>query len=274
MEPRSSISNPFQDDQEPYFQALDDKLREEKGVDDALRLKVASYYCALSPGNVLGLGGMLAIPEISGYARLRKGSEDLDFIVNDKGMESVSGHESLRKEKDFIPGSEAEWYVTEKDGVTVTILHNEIRGYRMPEKAFAEAVRRETAGRVLYTIPDELNAALKICRSTYQNSKIHGKDAFDITSTILGMQSSGREFNPEAFTDYLIEATISHAVPEDLLERLDQIGKFAATNVRKKDRQSLLDTLEVSAEYVREKTSSRDSTNTEQAYQNRLPSVQ
>ena len=271
--PYQSAYDLFPEHQEPYVQGSERLLsRLKESSEDLNRLQSARYFGSLSWKNVLGIGGMLAIPEISGYKRLRKKSEDLDFIVNDAGLDAILRNEPVRIDSDSLPGSSAEWYVVEKNGISCAFLHNEIRGYKIPEKAFEEAVYKETIVGPVFTISPELNVALKVRRSTYQNEDVHGKDALDAASIIIGMQLSGREFNHEAFVDYLIDATQDHCSTDGLLERIDQLGKVAANNLPKKDRQLFLDPLQMSADYLREKTNYEQHwTNLEQGYHNQSP---
>ena len=256
LRPYKDAYDLFPEHREAYLEASEKfNRRMRANYKDLRRLETVRNYGSLSSWkNILAIGGTLAIPEISGYRRLRKESNDLDFIVNDAGLEALLKKENLRIEKDSLPGSSAEWYVSEKNGIPCTFSHAEIRGYKIPEKAFEEFVYKETIVGPVFTISTELNAALKVRRSTYQNHPVHGKDALDVASTIIGLQMSGREFSHESFGNYLIDATQDHCSPEGLLERIDQIRNVAASNLPKKDRQLLLGPLERTEEYVRGET--------------------
>ena len=257
--------------QEVYFRGAEDlSKRINEDPEDFVRLELIRHYCAFSWRNVLGIGGMLSIPEISGYKRLRKKSSDLDFVVNDEGLEALLSNERTTIDRDSLPGSSAEWYVAEKNGISVVFLHNEIRGYELPEKAFTESVYTETIAGPVFTISVELNSMLKVRRATYQNHDVHGKDALDVASTIVGMQLSGREFNHEAFADYLIDGTREHCSPGELVKRIEKLGRAAANNLPRKHRELLLGPLERTADYIREKADyyEQDRTNQEQTYQN------
>ena len=63
----------------------------EKGTvpDEGTLLRAAAHYPALSPGNIAAIGGTLTLSQISNYKRLRLRSRDVDFIVNDRGLEAI-----------------------------------------------------------------------------------------------------------------------------------------------------------------------------------------
>ena len=239
-------------------------------LEDKSVLELASQYCSFSPGNIVAIGQILAVPEISGYKRLVKGRDDIEFIVNDSGLEAILRLNETELEKHSHPESEAEWYSIQKDGRIIVFWHDVItfqRGehassYRIPEKVFYQSVRRETTGGVIYVAPVEFDTALKIRKNRYENFyKMNPENALNAASAIIGMELSGRDFDHRDFADYLVggissfkkecacEACghvnylvegISFNYGRGLQTYLDQIRNIAVKNLPKKNSKPLL----------------------------------
>ena len=251
-------------------------------LEDKSVLELASQYGALSPGNILAIGQILAIPEISGYKRLVNGRDDMEFIVNDSGLEAILGRSEGLIEKHSLPESNAAWYSIQKNGRLAVFWHDiitfqrgePVSGYRIPEKVFYQSVRRETTGGVIYVAPVEFDTALKIRKNRYENFyKMNPENALNASSAIIGMEMSGRDFDHRDFVDYLAEGIssfkkeyaceacghVNYLVEgsrfnyrEDLRTYLDQIGKIAVKNLPKKNNKPLLrDALARSEQYLK-----------------------
>ena len=221
----------------------EDRRRLER-LEDQVLLQFASHCCSLSQGNILVIGEKLAIPEISGNKRLikRRGT-GLELIVNEEGRKALQSSSNTEIETHSHPKSEAEWYSIQKDGRPAVFWYDRItfqrgghvvRDYKIPERTFSEAVRRETTGGRLYTVSNEFDIAVKIMKNLHEyNGRINPEDALNAASAIIGMESSGREFNHRALVDYLTEG-------KSLPGYLYDIGRIAVNNLPKKDRPPLL----------------------------------
>ena len=215
-------------------------------------LEIASHYSNLSPHNILVIGGTLTLPEISGYKRMRSRSRDVDFIVNDLGLEAILSSEPTKREEDFNPLVNGGAYITEKNELYAAFFHNEIRGYVIPEEIFSSGIPRETSVGTIYTIPEELNLALKIRRGVHSKGKIYGKDVLDAASMIIGMEMSGREFDAEAFAGYTVNGTCRDA---SLNQLLGYVSRFmdAVNNIGKEHVETYVSKISECAAYVEEK---------------------
>lgn len=183
-------------------------MGESKGIvksEDQL-LRVARFVCAYSPGNILLIGGGCVLSETAGFRRLRGLSDDLDFIVNDEGLDAVKVPLNLGdtfKNGEIASGGNVN-YVND---ISVGFFHKEIKGWKIPESVFERPKAQSTSFGIVYMIPAELNLALKIRRgaSREENPHIYGKDALDAATTITGMRKRGESFNVSLFLQYLTQ---------------------------------------------------------------------
>ena len=215
-------------------------------------LYVANYYSTLSEGNVLAIGGTLTLPEISGYKRLRSRSGDVDFVVNDEGLEALLSTGPTKREEDFVPGVDGGAYITEKNGIFAAFFHNGIRGYAITGEDFPRAIRRETSAGPVYTISHELNLALKVRRGIHKKGQIYGKDVLDAASTLIGMELTGQDFDAETFADYLIGACRGSSLVQ-ILGYVSRFADAAVSNVSKEHVKPYLAKLSECAAYVEER---------------------
>lgn len=166
-------------------------------------LSVASYACRLSEGNVLLIGGALSLPQVSGYPKLRPRSEDLDFIVNDEGLNALCCSNIICAREGSITGSpEMGGYLAWINDVTMVFFHGTIRGYPLSDEIFGSPVFRKTSEGVVATIRNELNIALKIRRGLTRGG-IYGKDKLDFASAVLGLKGSGEDFDASLLSDFM-----------------------------------------------------------------------
>ena len=231
------------------FRDAEKRIPEEKKL-----LEVASYYSSISPGNIVAIGGTLTLPEISGYKRLRLRSGDVDFVVNDEGLEALLKEEPAI-ETFSLPephGVVASGYEVERMGVLAAFFHNEIRGFKIPEEAFSEATLKEASAGPVYVVPNELNLALKIRRGLEKIGEVYGKDGLDAGSTIMGMERSGKQFDSESFVKYLVEYVCSDYSQPTLLEAISRFGDYL-TQLPKKDRRPYMEQLALSTAWIEER---------------------
>ncbi|HVY01323.1 MAG TPA: hypothetical protein VHA12_00985 [Candidatus Nanoarchaeia archaeon] len=167
-------------------------------------LRVASFVCRHSPGNILLIGGGCVLSETAGFRRLRGLSDDLDFIVNDEGLDAVKIPLNLGdafKNGQLASGGNVN-YVND---ILVGFFYREIKGWKIPEKVFAKPRVQNTSFGEVYMIPAELNLALKVRRGASREDKphIYGKDSVDSASIITGMRRRGESFDVNLFLQYL-----------------------------------------------------------------------
>jgi len=165
-------------------------------------LRVASKVCSISPGDILLIGGALALPEVAGYKRLRNRSDDVDCVVSDAGLEQITEMLSLRRECEIKPTKGEGCYFAQMDGMTVAFFHRDLRGYALTPDMFEESLIRKTTHGTVSIIRPELNIALKIRRGI-SKGKIYGKDGKDFATIALGMERQGEHFSAERLREYL-----------------------------------------------------------------------
>ena len=213
--------------------AIDEKVRDRENriPEERELLEVASYYSTLSERDILVIGGTLALPELSGYKRLRLRSRDVDFVVNDRGLETILADGPIKRQTDFPeiiqedpPEGEEGSYIAERNGLYATFYHNDVKGSRIPEKEFSEAILKKTSEGQVYVISNELNLTFKMLRGIQKKGYILGKDAQDAVSMIVGSHLSGPEFNAEKFRDYLIDQTRAEIDSDGLLGYVSELA--------------------------------------------------
>lgn len=191
-------------------------------------LKIARFVCRYSPGNILLIGGGCVLSETAGYPRLRGLSDDLDFVVNDEGLESIRKPLNLRGNyKNGQPSSAQISYVND---ILTGFFHREIRGWKIPEEIFEKPRVKPTSEGVVYMIPAELNVALKIRRgaSRKENPHIFGKDTLDAASIFIGTRKLGEKFDARTLVSHIREGVCGDCnLPEhrECVANLKQSGK-------------------------------------------------
>ena len=166
-------------------------------------LGVASLICMISGGDILLIGGGVALPKIAGYKKLRPRSEDLDFITNPTGMGRLLQTYEFVPEHTFgIPKVDGGSRVTYVNDVPVAVFESQVRGYHLPRKVFKDANIRETSGGPVYVAPIELNTALKVRRGL-SRGHIYTKDALDFATMAVGAYLMGGKFDAEKWAQYM-----------------------------------------------------------------------
>jgi hypothetical protein len=165
-------------------------------------LGVASKLCAISPGNILLIGGALALPEVAGYKRLRNRSDDIDCVVSDAGLEQITEMLNLRRECELKPTQGEGCYFTYIRGMMVAFFQGDLRGYVLTPDIFDKSLRRSTTRGDVHIVRPELNIALKIRRGI-SKGKIYGKDGKDFATIVLGMEKKGEHFSAVMLKNYL-----------------------------------------------------------------------
>lgn len=172
-----------------------------KNIFSSVKLvQTAVDFCNLSKGNILLMGGALSLPEISGFRSVRERSSDLDFIVNSDGLSCV---ESVCKLRRYDESSKSGAYIGNRDGVDLAFFHNDVKGFDVRD-VFGRAVQRKTASGDVFTIPYELNIALKVRRgSSSPKQKMYGKDGLDFAVAVHSKKLSFGDFSAQVFASYL-----------------------------------------------------------------------
>ncbi len=147
-------------------------------------LNLAEKVCGFSPKNILLIGGGMISPSIVGFKKFRPHSNDLDFVVNDKGFDALFNSVNLKvkESKDW------KCFYSYDDDVLLAFFHSDIRGYEIPGQVYENPFI--APGREIFSVPPEMNIALKVRRGATRNH-IYGKDAQDFASTILGLSGNG-----------------------------------------------------------------------------------
>lgn len=172
-----------------------------KNIFSAVKLvQTAVDFCNLSKGNILLMGGALSLPEISGFRSVRERSADLDFIVNSDGLGEL---ESVCKLKRYDEVAKSGAYMGNRDGVDLAFFLNDVKGFDVRD-VFERAVRKETALGVIFSIPYELNVALKVRRgSASVKKRMYGKDGLDFAVAVHSKKLSFDDFSAQVFASYL-----------------------------------------------------------------------
>jgi|GEM_PF-3717212 len=172
-----------------------------KNIFSAVKLvQSAISVCNLSQKNILLMGGALSLPEISGFRSVRERSSDLDFIVNSDGLSSV---EKVHKLKRYDEVSKSGAYMANFDGVELAFFHNDVKGYDVSD-VFSRVVHKKTEFGDIFTIPYELNLALKVRRgSSSPKKKMYGKDGLDFAVAVHSKKLSFKDFSAQVFASYL-----------------------------------------------------------------------
>lgn len=163
-------------------------------------VQTAVGLCNLSQKNILLMGGALSLPEISGFRSVRERSADLDFIVNSNGLASVEKVHKLRR---YDESAELGAYMANFDGVELAFFHNDIKGYDVG-RVFENVVQRKTEFGDVFTVPYELNIALKVRRGSFSSKqKMYGKDGLDFAVAVHSKKLSFDDFSAQVFASYL-----------------------------------------------------------------------
>jgi len=168
-------------------------------LDENQLLKIAHFMCKLSPKNILLIGGGNVMTQTAGYKRMRDLSDDLDFITNDEGIAEVRRFFDLKKH--YHNGTRSDGEVSYVNGIVVMFFYEHIKGWKIPESAFESYVVNCTSAGQIYSVPPELNIALKIRRGSSKSPDphIYGKDALDFATIHAGMTLGGKKFNAGDF---------------------------------------------------------------------------
>jgi hypothetical protein len=172
-----------------------------KNIFSAVKLvKTAVDFCGLSKGNILLMGGALSLPEISGFRSVRERSSDLDFIVNSDGLSKIEPVCKLRR---YDEASKSGAYMGNHDGVDLAFFLNDVKGYDV-SGVFGRAVHKKTELGEVFTVPYELNAALKVRRGSFSLKKrMYGKDGLDFAVAVHSKKLSFVDFSAQVFASYL-----------------------------------------------------------------------
>lgn len=172
-----------------------------KNIFSSVKLvQTAVEFCNISKGNVLLMGGALSLPEISGFRSVRERSSDLDFIVNSDGLASVESVCNLKRYDEF---SKSGAYMGNRDGIDLAFFHNEVKGFDVRD-VFERAVQRKTSAGEVFTVPYELNIALKVRRgSSSAKKRMYGKDGLDFAVAVHSKKVSFGDFSAQVFASYL-----------------------------------------------------------------------
>ncbi|MFH1307935.1 MAG: hypothetical protein ABIH72_03715 [archaeon] len=212
-------------------------------------LRLASSICNLSSGNILMIGGGMVLPEVIGYKRLRQRSDDLDFVVNNQGLQKLSKIYEIKPASLIIPNIGEGSYYSVKDGITIALFHDGVKGYDISKEVFAEGLEVKTSQGVVNTIPHELNIALKIRRGA-SKTHIYSKDALDFASTIVGLSLNGPGFDYENWARYMSQGvcTSCNLTRGNCIESLEEGVK----NLEKKYRATVSNAASHCKEYTKE----------------------
>jgi len=175
------------------------RKRSTKNIFSAVKLvKTAVDFCGLSKGNILLMGGALSLPEISGFRSVRERSSDLDFIVNSDGLSQI---ESVCNLKRYDEASKSGAYMGNHDGVDLAFFLNDVKGFDV-SGVFSRAVHKRTEFWDVFTVPYELNAALKVRRGSLKK-RMYGKDGLDFAVSVHSKKLSFEDFSARVFASYL-----------------------------------------------------------------------
>ena len=188
-------------------------------------LAVASRVCLLSPRNILLLGGGAVLPQITGFKQLRGRSDDLDFVVNNAGFQAVSSSYALRKESEIRDCSPSHSGVfTYLEDIFVGFFIEHIRGYPIPAIAYALSKPIHTNRGIVYSVPPELNIALKIRRGL-QKGHIYGKDGCDFASLVVGSHLRGRDLDYQLLSRSMSEGVCDTCALTSPYQCIDELEK-------------------------------------------------
>ncbi|PIN93450.1 hypothetical protein COU54_02925 [Candidatus Pacearchaeota archaeon CG10_big_fil_rev_8_21_14_0_10_31_24] len=206
-------------------------------------LKIAHFVCKYSPGNILLIGGGNVLQETAGYRRMRNLSDDLDFIINDEGFSSVNEHLNLRRH--YKNGSLADGDVAYVNDILIGLFYKNIKGYEIPVSVFESPRINYTSAGVIYSIPEELNVALKIRRgsSRKMDPKIYGKDSLDFASIHAGMDLVGNKFNVKDLVNNMTKGVCQSCCLSSKLECFRQI-KQSSKQLRGELKTNYLNTID------------------------------
>ncbi|MCX8178436.1 MAG: hypothetical protein N3D75_01245 [Candidatus Aenigmarchaeota archaeon] len=150
-------------------------------------LRVIAFVCKFAPGEIMLLGGSMIHPEILGVRRARPPSLDIDFYTKKEGLERIH-HLTEKHPKYGLP-------YTTIEGLTVGFYVGNIKGLEIDVKP----VSVSTKFGIIYIIPPDLNAALKVRRGIQKKGEIYGKDIYDILAIL---SQEGSQF-PEYMNRYV-----------------------------------------------------------------------
>lgn len=194
-------------------------------VEEGHILRIAHFVCSLSPENILLIGGGNVLTETAGYRRMRDVSDDVDFIANKEGMNAARTVFDLKNK--YRNGAPSDGDVTYVNDIVVMFFHNTLKGWLIPESVFRNYRIHATSVGLLYSIPPELNIALKIRRgsSLQREPHIYGKDALDFATIHAGMSLGNSTFDTEQFAKNMSCGVCQSCRLSSKLACLKQIGK-------------------------------------------------
>ena len=205
---------------------------------EAELLDLASYVCNLSPENIFLIGGGLILPEIVGYKRLRFRSCDLDFIATEDGIDdALEKHEF--ESAAFYGFNEVDGYATYMRDVFIALSTLNLRGYEVPQSF--EVRKHETSQGVVYSIPHELNLAMKIRRGV-SKGHIYGKDGLDFASTVTGLHLDDKTLDVQEMCGYMNAGVCESCQLTSNLKCTDLLKMHGTHNISKDYRQLVGDT--------------------------------
>ncbi|MFW6283329.1 MAG: hypothetical protein ACOC1P_04730 [Minisyncoccales bacterium] len=131
-------------------------------------------------GNAIVIGGSSVHPKLLGFRKMRKLSNDLDCITDEKGIRTL--YENF-KDKLFQTTNYGDVFMEYKS-LPFGFDTNETHGWEIPEDFFSDAVEFNLTNPPLKTISPEYIITLK-SRRAMEKGRVFGKDKLDTANVIL-----------------------------------------------------------------------------------------
>ncbi|MHC4884484.1 MAG: hypothetical protein ACYTGH_05295 [Planctomycetota bacterium] len=213
-------------------------------VAQACHCGICYHPCALSPhidqaalhtvlttlgpryGNRLVLfGGQLATPLVYGFTKMRRHTNDIDYIVHEDLLPDLVRREHL----DYIPGYGVFYGYFE--GILAVFMCGRIHNWRIPKTFFDEALDWPIGGVPVHVSTRDTLIALKFRRGTEYEPHLFGKDGVDLVN-LLTAPAFRDDLGPHDW-DRLCERLLAIAGPR-VFELLPALRKAFHNHMPKK----------------------------------------
>lgn len=131
-------------------------------------------------GNVIVIGGFCVHPKLLGFRKMRRLSNDLDCITNEKGIKTL--HENFKNEL-FQTENYGDLFM-EYRGLPFSFDVNETHEWKIPKDFYSESREFNIKDIPLNTISPEYLITLKSRRALHKG-RVFGKDKLDTANVIL-----------------------------------------------------------------------------------------
>jgi hypothetical protein len=161
-------------------------------------VRTSSEICMYNDGHIVLIGGQITLPSISGGKKYRSRSSELDFVVDDEGIESIEDMSFLK---------ELDCFAFFREGIPCAAFYDNIKGLST-EFVLDDIVKKETEYGTINHVSPERAVVMKFRRGAMKGH-FYGKDALDYYSLAVAAGKNSPEINNDAIAAGVRE----HACP-------------------------------------------------------------